>query len=122
MLDATILNARHHEAARFHQWLRSLQGDYIRAFATDGSGATDSGMDERMMDFFFGSETTETLPCCRRPLLLEGVVGGTHQRAGLDVPQAHLFAQGLVLREFVGVDVTNDWQVLAGGLEVLAER
>ncbi len=32
--------------------LRSLQGDYIRVFASDGSGATHLELDERMMDFY----------------------------------------------------------------------
>ncbi len=45
--------------------------------------------------------------------LIEGVVGRAHERAGLDVLETHLFAEALVLREFIGVDETNDRQMIA---------
>jgi hypothetical protein len=52
--------------------------------------------------------------------LVEGVVGRAHERASLDVLEAHGFSENFVLGEFIGVDVADDGQVLAGGLEILA--
>ena len=53
--------------------------------------------------------------------LLEGVIGGAHQRPGLNVLETHRFALPLVSGEFVGMDKTDHRQMFAGGLQVLAE-
>ena len=54
-------------------------------------------------------------------LLFEGVVGRANQRAGLDVFDAHGFAEALEFGELVGMHVALDGQVLGRGLHVLAE-
>jgi hypothetical protein len=53
--------------------------------------------------------------------LIECVVGGTDQRPGLYVLEAHLFAPTLVVRKFVGMDEADYRQMFARRLEVLAE-
>ncbi len=54
--------------------------------------------------------------------LIKGVVGGTNERSGFDVLETHLLAKNLVIGKFIGMDVANDGQVFACGLEILAER
>ena len=53
--------------------------------------------------------------------LVEGVVGRADKRAGFDVLEAHSFAKEFELGKFVGVDKTNDGEMLTGGLEILAQ-
>lgn len=54
-------------------------------------------------------------------LLSEGVVGGANQRPGLDVFDAHGFAEALEFGELVGMHVALNGQVLGRGLHVLTE-
>src|SRR5258708_34748383 len=52
--------------------------------------------------------------------LLEGVVRRTHQRAGFHMLESYGFAADLELREFIGMDVAHDGQMIAGGPEILS--
>jgi hypothetical protein len=54
--------------------------------------------------------------------LIEGVVRGAHQRAGFYVFEAHRFAAHFVLGKFIGMNVTNNREMFARGLQILAER
>ena len=54
-------------------------------------------------------------------LLFKGVVGRANQRPGLDVFDAHGFAEALEFGELVGMNVALDGQVFGRGLHVLAE-
>src|SRR5262249_48263677 len=54
--------------------------------------------------------------------LVESVIRRTHERAGFDVLEAHLFTGHLVFAKFVGMNVADDWQMFARRLQVLAER
>lgn len=58
----------------------------------------------------------------RSRFLFEGVIGRADERAGFDVLETHLFAEALVLREFIRMNEAHDRQMLARGLEILAER
>jgi hypothetical protein len=48
--------------------------------------------------------------------LLERVIRRANERAGLDVLEAHGFAQDFEFGEFVGMNVADDGQMLACGL------
>jgi hypothetical protein len=48
--------------------------------------------------------------------LIEGVVGRAHEGAGLNVFEAHGFAENFEFGEFVGVDVAEDREMFTGGL------
>lgn len=54
--------------------------------------------------------------------LLEGVIGRADERAGFDVFEAHGFAADLEFGELAGMNVADDGQMIARGLEILAER
>ncbi len=53
--------------------------------------------------------------------LFLGMVAGADQGAGLDVAEAHRFADAFVVGELLGRDPAVDGQVPAGGLKVLAD-
>src|SRR6266567_5487223 len=54
--------------------------------------------------------------------LVERVIGGAHQRAGLNVLEAHVFPEHFVFGEFIRMHVPNDRQMLASGLQILTQR
>ena len=57
-----------------------------------------------------------------RFFLFECVIGRPYQRSRFHVFESHRLAQPLELREFVGMHVTLDRQMLVRRLHVLAER
>ena len=52
--------------------------------------------------------------------MLEGVIGRTHQRASFDVFEAHSFAEDFEFCKFVRMDIADDGQMFARGLQILA--
>ena len=69
---------------------------------------------------------TGEIPRCRSTPrgfgLLEGMIRRPHQRPRLHVPEAHLEPDALELRELIGMHIALDGKMLAGRLQVLAQR
>jgi len=53
--------------------------------------------------------------------LLKRVIRRANQRTGFDMRKTHLLAELFILGEFIWVDIAHDGQVLASGLQILAE-
>ena len=54
--------------------------------------------------------------------MFERVIRRTHERPCFDVFETHGFAEDFEFGELVGVNVADDGEMVAGGLEVLAQR